>query len=285
MSYGQHPWQQTAWDWRAAGNFIGGGAGSGLIVFAALSAALGHPAPAAFACGALLVGLGLLCVWLEIGRPLRAINVFLHPRRSWMSREAIVATLLLPAALGAALGVPGLPFVAGVLALAFAYSQARIINAAKGIPAWRAPFLVPLVVATALAEGGGLFLLTAPLHRTASLPLMLLAALPVLARWGAWCAYRTRLETTAARPALVRLDAAGAVLQWAGTVGPLALIGLALALGLAVPALADSAAALGAVGGLGAVAAGVWFKFTLITRAAFNQGFALARLPVRGARR
>ena len=29
-------------------------------------------------------------------------------------------------------------------------------------------------------------------------------------------------------------------------------------------------------------ATGAWFKFTLITRAAFNQGFALARLPVRG---
>ena len=34
-----------------------------------------------------------------------------------------------------------------------------------------------------------------------------------------------------------------------------------------------------------AVAAGGWFKFTLITRAGFNQGFALARLPVRGVRR
>ena len=37
----------------------------------------------------------------------------------------------------------------------------------------------------------------------------------------------------------------------------------------------------------GALAAltGAQFKFTLITRASFNQGFALARLPVRGVAR
>jgi threonine/homoserine efflux transporter RhtA len=34
-----------------------------------------------------------------------------------------------------------------------------------------------------------------------------------------------------------------------------------------------------------ALGAGAWLKLTLVTRAAFNQGFALARLPVRGTRR
>ena len=41
MSYGPNPWQQTNWDWRAAGNFICGGAGSGLIAATALSGAQG----------------------------------------------------------------------------------------------------------------------------------------------------------------------------------------------------------------------------------------------------
>ena len=36
MSFGPNPWQQQSWDWRAAGNFICGGAGGGLIVCAAL---------------------------------------------------------------------------------------------------------------------------------------------------------------------------------------------------------------------------------------------------------
>jgi phenylacetyl-CoA:acceptor oxidoreductase 26-kDa subunit len=34
-----------------------------------------------------------------------------------------------------------------------------------------------------------------------------------------------------------------------------------------------------------ALAGGWWFKYTLVTRAGFNQGFALPVLPVRGVRR
>ena len=40
-AYGFDPWRQQSWDARAAGNFIGGGAGSGLIVFAAVAQASG----------------------------------------------------------------------------------------------------------------------------------------------------------------------------------------------------------------------------------------------------
>jgi len=58
----------------------------------------------------------------------------------------------------------------------------------------------------------------------------------------------------------------------------------ALALALFVPAGAAQSWALAAAGS-SALAAGLWFKFTLVTRAAFNQGFALTQLPVRGVRR
>ncbi len=51
---GPSPWQQTNWDWRAAGNFICGGAGGGLVVFTALSARRG--------CAALLLLAGLAFV-------------------------------------------------------------------------------------------------------------------------------------------------------------------------------------------------------------------------------
>jgi phenylacetyl-CoA:acceptor oxidoreductase subunit 2 len=40
-----------------------------------------------------------------------------------------------------------------------------------------------------------------------------------------------------------------------------------------------------AVAGVCVAATGAAFKFTLITRAAFNQGFSLPRLPVRGVPR
>ncbi len=54
--------------------------------------------------GLALVGLGLFCVSLELGRPLRALNVIRNPRTSWMAREAWVAGALFPAGLAAAFG-------------------------------------------------------------------------------------------------------------------------------------------------------------------------------------
>ena len=138
MSFGPNPWQQQSWDWRAAGNFVCGGAGGGLIVCAALSDA---PAGLLLA-GAVLVGLGLGSVWLEIGRPWRAMHVYFNPRTSWMSREAIVAPLLFAAVAAAWLDVPFMPFIAALLATTFVFCQGRILQAAKGIPAWREPRLV-----------------------------------------------------------------------------------------------------------------------------------------------
>ena len=73
MSFGPAPWQQKSWDWRAAGNFICGGAGSGLIVFTVAAGAHGLALSMLMLGGLALVGDGLLCVWLEIGRPLRAL--------------------------------------------------------------------------------------------------------------------------------------------------------------------------------------------------------------------
>ena len=80
------PWHQTNWDLRAAGNFVFGGTGTGLIVFSGIAHVFGaaHLIPGLVGLG--FVGLGLLCVWAEIGRPLRAINVYLHPQTSWMTR-------------------------------------------------------------------------------------------------------------------------------------------------------------------------------------------------------
>jgi len=286
--FGPNPWQQAHWDWRAAGNFIGGGAGSGLIVFTALSGAQGAALLALMLGGLALGGLGLLCVWLEIGRPLRALHVFFNPRRSWMSREAIIATLLFPTGLAASAGVPGFRWAAAALALLFLFTQSRILRAARGIPAWREPLLVPWIIATGLAEGAGLGTTIDAVHfdgrLVAAAPslLWLLAAL-VLARGLLWLAYRRGLQPHAAGRAKRALDHAGRVLQILGTALPL---GLLLLAGVLTPtaAVATALLAIVAVAGLCAALAGAWVKFALITRAAFNQGFALVRLPVRGVR-
>jgi phenylacetyl-CoA:acceptor oxidoreductase subunit 2 len=230
-----HHWLQKNWDARAALNFMFGGAGAGLLIFSSLSKDM----PAVFV-GLALVAAGLSAVWLEIGRKLRAIHVFFNPFTSWMTRESFAALALFPVALV-------YPPLAALLAAAFLYCQARILRAAKGIPAWRAPETVPLIVSTGLAEGAGI-----ALWFSAGNVLVGLFALAVLARLVAW--HRHPLAPNKA-------------LAWSSTAVALALVFL-------MPPL----------GGLAALAAGWWLKFALVTRASFNQGFSLPQLPVRGSR-
>ena len=278
MSYGPNPWHQTSWDARAAGNFMCGGAGAGLIVFTALSGVGGPALTGLMLAGLALVGLGLFSVFLETGRPLRAINVLFNPRTSWMSREAIAAALLVAAVAAVVAGIAPFVWVAAALALVFVYCQARMLQAAKGIPAWREPLLVPLVVTTGLTEGGGLFLLALPLTGFVT-PLLLMAfGLLLIARILVWQAYRRRLRNGLARGAAQALDRAGRMLQVAGTAVPLALVALLVAGAVG----SGQVTILAALAGLAAAFAGAYFKFTLVTRAGFNQGFVLAHLPVRG---
>ena len=91
MSYGPRPWQQTNWDWRAAGNFMLGGTGAGLMIGLAL---VQNQSPYPVILALLLVAGGLGAVWLEIGRKLRAIHVFFNPQTSWMTRESFAAVLV-----------------------------------------------------------------------------------------------------------------------------------------------------------------------------------------------
>jgi phenylacetyl-CoA:acceptor oxidoreductase subunit 2 len=198
-----------------------------------------------------------------------------------MTREALVWALLLPVVLAGATGLAGFAWGAALLALVFVYCQGRMLNAAKGIPAWREPLLLPLVLLTGLAEGSGLLLLAQP-GRMAGQPLLLaLIAVLLVARAAQWLAYRRRLEAGVAAPALRALEGAGRWLLPVGCVVPLLLLGLVLA-GAGGPA---PAAPMLIAAGVLAGAPGAWFKFVLITRAGFNQGFALKHLPVRGVSR
>lgn len=280
MSYGPNPWQQTSWDWRAAGNFIGGGAGSGLLIVGSLlgghGAALGQwPVWAGLVC----VGLGLLCVWLEIGRPLRALHVFFNPRTSWMSREAFVAALLFPTGLLTLLGFPWARLPLALLAVAFLYCQARMLPATKGIPAWRPRMLTPFMLATGLVEGSGLWLVIASLTSERPVAATALFVALVLARQGMWWMYRGAVDAQLAPRARRALDDGARILLYLGTVGAVAAAVLAL---LVPPTVA--AAVLAACAGMAALVAGAMVKYTVITRAAFNQGFTLTHIPVRGVR-
>ena len=277
MSFGPNPWQQTQWDWRAAGNFMGGGAGSGLVMITALSGVQGVGAAVLLLAGLALIGLGLACVWAELGRPLRAMNVFANPRTSWMTREAIAATLLMPVGFAAAYctwtGTLNIVWLAALLALAFIYCQSRMLQGARGIVAWREPMSVQLLLATSLAEGAGLFLLARPWHGS-SLAALLFTVL-VLARAGLWLLYRQRLAGRLAPRAKTALARAGRVLLIGGTLLPLALV---------VASYAVAGQALVVLAGLLGALAGSYMKLVLVTRAGYNQGFVLEQVPVRGAR-
>ena len=252
-------WLQRHWDERAAANFILGGAGSGLLLVGVFSPLKSD----SFLWAALvLIAAGLSAVWLEIGRKLRAIHVFFNPFTSWMTRESFAAGAIFLLALAFLLTRKEfLLYGVAVAAAAFLWFQARILRAAKGIPAWRAPQVVPLVVFTGLAEGSGLCLFF-----DGSASVLAVFALAVLARAMAWKHYRAAVKGAS-------LDAPGKELLRVGTVAALA---LAIASGF-FPVIAPLA-------GLAAILPGWWVKLALVTRASFNQGYSLPRLPVRGTR-
>ncbi len=279
--YGPNPWVQKSWDARAAGNFMFGGSGAGLIAFTALSGWQGGVATALWLAGMAMVCTGLALVWLEIGRPWRALNVFINPRTSWMSRESYLALALLLLALLAVLGVAAYARLAALLALGFIYCQARILRQARGIVAWREPMTTPLVLLTGLAEGGGLFCAARALAQGSRPAALIGFAAVLLARTLLVRVRRQRVASQwGTRPQRVLDATTGPLWHWGGLL-PLALLAAAMLL----PTDGAAQLALLALAGVLAAASGLWFKYLLVTRAAYNQGFALTQLPVRGVRR
>jgi phenylacetyl-CoA:acceptor oxidoreductase subunit 2 len=272
------PRQQRNWDWRAATNFIAGGAGGGLLLWASIATSEPDATRTAILLALILIACGLTCVWFEIGRPWRALNVYRHFATSWMTREAVVALLLFAAGgLGFLTVRPLFVILAGILGLTFLYSQARILAANKGIPTWRHPRSISLMVATGLAEGGGLLacVLAVSSPVIGNLILASLIALIVI-RASVWKMYLGGLVADGApEGALKVLNGISPRLLIFGHVLP----GLAI---VAVLAGMPGRTGLIFAAGIMVVASGWFLKYTLVRRAAFSQGLALLRLPVRG---
>jgi len=270
---------QLHWDVRAALNFIFGGTGCGFILFSAFVPLSPRLAQGALLLGLALVAAGLTAVWAEIGRKLRAVHVFFNPMTSWMTRESFVAVLLFASGLAAAWsGSARLAVVTALVAVGFIYCQGRILRASKGIPAWREPTITWLVFWTAIAEGAGLFLIFSAL---AGLPMPAAVGggleLAVVARALAWSVYRRRVDAALVPKARAAFEPAGKQLYQLGAIVPLAL----MLTGGVIESFTTAAAVLA---GIAALATGWRFKFVLVTRAAYNQGFALPRVPVRGGK-
>jgi len=271
------PRQQRNWDWRAAGNFIGGGTGTGLLFAAAFDSVLGGALRDAILLGLMFVAGGLFLVWLEIGKPWRFLNVYRQPQRSWMTREAYAAFPVFGCGLaGWWFGLPVLIVATAVFGVLFLYCQGRILTASKGIPTWREPALLPLVVVTGLTEGVGLFAVLLAIFEPAAVwPAALLLAL-LIGRGYAWLRYRKRVDGAAPTTAIEVLDRLGKPLLLAGHLAPIAVIVL-------VAPAAGFGPVLIAGAGIIALISGWVLKFVIVTRAAYTQGFAVANFPARGA--
>jgi phenylacetyl-CoA:acceptor oxidoreductase subunit 2 len=270
------PFRQSAWDWRAAGNFIGGGSGAGLLLFAAVVPGPGYRIQTVL--GMALIAAGLLSVWAEIGRPWRALNVFRHARTSWMTREAMLAPLVfLTGAAAAVHGGGWLAWGTALLAALYLYCQARMLNAGHGIPAWRQRWVIPLIFITALAEGAGGCAIVRSFADGRAMPPWLPWVLAGLAagRLLVYTIYRTSLARTGApRNALATLN---------DFARPLAMFEIAVVLAAVAGVAFGRVGGILAIAGLLAVIAGWLLKLTIVVHAAFNQGFALPRLPDRGS--
>jgi len=274
---------QQFWDWRAAMNWICGGAGSGLAIVAVLALWLGVlPAgamPAILVVSAALVATGLFFVFLKIGRQMRFWRAASRPNTSWMSRELYAVLVFFPAVLWS-LVEPGKPAftLAALAAAAFLACQAKILHMARGIPAWRAPLVPWMLGASGLAEGfGALAIVTAMLGSAG------LAIAPGGIVFGAfinarlWRAYRHNAKLEGIPPLSRQvIDDVSFPLTLFGHLAPMALVLLAWL----VPALAVGLVALA---GLATIAGGALWKYKLVVRASHTQGFKLSHMPQRGS--
>ncbi len=276
---GGRPRLQRYWDIRAACNFIGGGTGTGLVIAAAVLAMFGRPFVAPLVTGLVFIALGLTAILFEIGRPWRALNVFFHPQTSWMTREGVLALPLFGFGAAALLldwfgGYDSagkvLAVFTGLTACGFLYCQARILRAAKGIPAWRDAALTPFIVATGLTEGAGILCIVSGFTAVYTAALIL-----CVFRLVAWQRYRA---------GLVRHNAPEASRKALDRIG-FAFIGLGhilAALFLIAALVWPPIAAVALFGGLALALSGWFAKAVLITRAAATRGLMIPRTPVRG---
>ncbi|NOG59607.1 MAG: phenylacetyl-CoA:acceptor oxidoreductase [Proteobacteria bacterium] len=265
--------RQTCWDWRAAGNFMFGGTGSALMLMIAIASYPDTPSLPLGLVALAFIGLGLFMVWLEIGKPWRFLHVYFHPQTSWMTREASVAALLFPIAfVGVIFKIPLLITLAGLLGLLFLYCQARILLASKGIPSWRESTTLPLIISTGLVEGTSLLLLSYIFSDSIQGWAIYLLLVLLAVRGQSWIKYRQQLTTAKApKQTLSVLNSINTLVLWPGNILPFILVGTCLLLSNFTNIFITIASVL-------AILSGWHMKFTIITRAAQQQGYSVGKL-------
>ncbi len=186
------PRKQKVWHKPAAFNFILGGTGAAVYLLGLWLDWLGVPVTEWYKLlGPVLVGLGLLGLTLEAGRPFRSIHILRGWRHSWMSREAWAAVLFMPLAFAEWIWPhAALALLAGLAALAFLISQGFIVYRSRAVTAWNKPVVLWIMVAASFVSGAGFFLLAAALFNQTVIPYLAVAGLvSVLVQGGLWLVY------------------------------------------------------------------------------------------------
>ncbi len=289
--------KQQVWKWPAIANFSCGGIGTGFYLIGLLVALPGDGnwlqaltqgrddwvsslllSAVLKLLGPAVVGLGLLALTTEAGRPRRGLNLLRHWRHSWMSRETIAAGLfvLLPG-LDWLWPNPALRALAALAAIALVLSQGLIVYHARGVIAWNTP-LMPLLFATsALATGGGLMLIALTLSQLwlGLLPVSPIVIVTLLAgalNMTAWFAFlRTPDRAFQQATAALRHRDAVAHIFGLGLLLPALLLSFAI---IANPVGPWGAAAI-VVSGLALIAAGIRMKFSVVLEAGYLRAIAL----------
>ena len=283
--------QQQFWDIRAAANFTFGGMGAGLITanwlierFSGVATGVGKFSLFA---GAALIAIGLFSVFMEIGRKARFLLALRRFQSSWMTREMVVVALLFPAVGLALLDDAALwRNAAGVLALLFIFCQAKILTAAKGIPAWRAQPIANLIITSGLLEGFGLLAIALSLYPPEEgsaqgvkvIRLMSLLGFILATNLGfTWRRYLRNAANDGIGPlAFAALRRMTPKVHVIGHILP-SILFCTTFVAFSVPSVVYG------LGGLAACIGGAIWKVGLITRAGHQQGFSLPKRPQRGS--
>jgi phenylacetyl-CoA:acceptor oxidoreductase subunit 2 len=190
-----------------------------------------------------------------------------------MTREGSVAVVLFALVLfGLTFKISFIMGIAGIAGLLFLFCQGQMLKASKGIPSWREPTIVLLIVVTGICEGTAIMLIFLCLQYEVSIVLNLACLVFLAIRISSWLIYRKNLgEAKVPAVTLTNLEKIHFFQIIAGNVIPVILI----VLSLSVPEWATLAII---SAGVLVIIAGWHMKFTIITRAAQVQGYALSKV-------
>ena len=162
------PTKQREWTWPAVANFILGGAGAGFYLMSFLNMFFGREMslitqPVSFGMLApVLMGLGIVFLTAEAGRPSRGRYLLRRFQSAWISRETLSFCFFTLAVILDQF-FPHLIFkaLAGLSALFFMVAQGFILYSSRAVPVWNVSIVPFFFISSGFLSGAGVVLILA----------------------------------------------------------------------------------------------------------------------------